>query len=153
MFEVGDYVYWKAYAGKLPIERAGQVIGIVPPNTSISMLVPLDIFCRNTEVSRPEVSYLIKVYGIPYAFWPNAAHLFPLTDDKLYVLDSQPKSGTHYILRKVDKTDRIKMRELAVMLKDAYTETKDMIEVRAWHTRFWFEVSKGVEFISSIDRW
>jgi len=153
MFNVGDYVYWKSYAGAVPIERAGKVVAVVPANTRVSLVIPVGVSFKNEDVVRPVVSYIIKVEGIKYAFWPNVAHLQELPADKMYVLDTQPKSNTHFVLRKTDQTDRRKLKELATMMKDAYRENEDMLEVRAWHTRFWFETVKGVESIASLDRW
>jgi hypothetical protein len=153
MFNVGDYVYWKAYAGAVPVERAGKVVAVVPANTPLSLAIPSGISCRHDDISRPDVSYIIKVDGIQYAFWPNAAHLSALTPEKVYVLDNQPKSSAHFVLKTVDRTDRKKLKELATMMRDKFRENQDMLEVYAWHTRFWFETVKGVESIASIDRW
>jgi len=154
MFEIGDFVYWRAIVQDKPIERAGQIVGIVPPNTPLA-LVPMEknLWHKNQDTTRPELSYMIHVPGVPYVFWPNAAHLKPLTDNKLYVLETQPKSKAHFILHKVDRSDRTKLKEMAVMLKDGFQETANMLEIRAWSTRFWFDVVDNVEVIVSVDRW
>lgn len=153
MFQVGQYVYWKALVGKNVVERAGKVVAIVPSEAAPIDHTPAGLFCKVHGAPRRGETYLVEVPGIQYVFWPIVSRMELLPDSKLYVLESQPKSGSHYILKTVDRSDRKKLRELAKLFGDAVTETKDLLEVRAWRTRFWFDVAKGVEFIASMDRW
>lgn len=146
-FNCGDQVYWKATVGKVEIERAGTVVAIVPPNADPHDYIPEGVRCKVRGAPRLRESYLVQIPGVAYAFWPHAPNLVPLTNCKLYVLESQPKRTKHFVIKKVDRSDRLTIIALALQYGDRIIETKQMVEIPAWKRQFWFDTHKGVEYI------
>jgi hypothetical protein len=99
------------------------------------------------------VSYLVRAPDTSYALWPQVALLHPLLPEREYILANQPKSLTHYVVRKILREDREKMKALANAMEDTFIETKEMLEIPAWRTRFWFAIQNREEYIKTIDRW
>jgi len=152
-FNCGDQVYWEIPVGGVNIERAGVVVAVVPAGADPYEYTPEGMFCKLNGSIREDESYLIRVPGISYVFWPRVGKLSALTTEKAYILDTQPKVTKHYIIKTVDHSDRLSILAIAMLMEDEVVQTKDLIEVRAWRRRFWFDTDKGVEFIHSIDSW
>ena len=153
LFKIGDAVWWLSIAGDSRIERAGYIVAEVPAGRTPGESYPDGITCKLRGSPRTHVSYIIRIPDVSYVFWPQVASLMPLTDDKAYILTSQPKSKIHYVLKTVDQSDRKKIIILAMKMGDRFIETKEMVEVPAWGKRFWFMVSKGEEYVATVDRW
>lgn len=157
MFDIGDAVWWISVVGSTKIERAGYIVGKVPAGKLPSDYVPSDLIAKfYGSTPRTHTSYVVRVPDIDYAFWPQLASLQPLTAEKEYILENQPKSKKHYFLKKsqIDVTDR---KELLFMIQNVFREscreTAAYIHVPGWRKRFWFKVTNGEEHICHVDAW
>lgn len=157
MFDIGDGVWWLSIVGSSRIERAGYIVNVVPAGKLPGEYVPPDLVAKfyGTTI-RTHNSYIIRVPGVGYAFWPQVASLHPLTEDKEYILEKQPKSRKRYFIRKdlIDTSDR---KELLFLIQKMFgvscKETPAFIEVPDWGKRFWFKVTGGEECICHVDVW
>lgn len=152
MYNIGDAVWWISLAQGFKIERAGYIVSLVPAGHDPQQYAPEGTYCKHYGPPRTHDTYLVRVPDVQYLFWPQIAALNIMTEDKEYILTSQPKSIKHYRLRTIDRSDREKIKALAKRMGDEYTETKEMIEVKAWKTRFWFAIAQWEEYIKTIDR-
>lgn len=143
---IGDDVYWIHKSKIKDIERAGKVIGIVPPECSPNKIIPS--FVKETVSLRNFTTYLVRVYGSDYIYW--ASSVSPLPESKRYLIETQAKITSNRIFI-IDRTDRIKLKRLCKELDAEFTESEDHLNVITWGKRFVFRILDGREFLSSIE--
>jgi hypothetical protein len=152
LYKIGEPVWWVSIGQSTKIERAGYVAAIVPAGHEPTPYVPEGMRCKLRGGFRTHQSYLIKVPDMNYVFWPQVASLNEMTPDKEHLIYSQPKGKLKFIL-KVNREDREAIKDAARIFGGHMVETKEMIEVAEWKTRFWFGVENLVEYIIKVDRW
>lgn len=152
-YKLGDAVWWLSIVQSNKIERAGYIAAVVPAGHDPRGYAPDGTTCKVGGSFRTHESYLIKVPDVSYAFWPQVASLNLMVPEKEYILYSQPKSKTHFVLKAIDRRDRESIKDCARIFGADTLETKEMLEVREWRTRFWFAIGQGVEYILKVDRW
>ena len=145
-FKVDQYVYWvKNVRGELH-ERVGRVLAVIEPyqhpnSTSIGKVV------SDKYPARSFTTYLVLSHGA--IFFVDCAEEVP--EGKMSLLETQPKPTVKRGATIIDKSDRLKIKKLLKNLGVEFTEADRSVHVPDWGKRFWFNVSGGIEFISSIE--
>ena len=145
-FKVDQYVYWvKNVRGELH-ERVGRVLAVIEPyqhpnSTSLGNVV------SDKYPARSFTTYLVLSHGA--IFFVDCAQEVP--EGKMSLLETQPKPTVKRGATIIDKSDRLKIKKLLKNLGVEFTEADRSVHVPDWGKRFWFNVSSGIEFISSIE--
>ena len=153
MYKIGDAVWWISIGQSTKIERAGYVVAIVPAGHDPIAYVPDGMRSKLRGGFRTHQSYLIQVPDMTYVFWPQVASLNEMTPDKEHLIYSQPKGKMRFILKPIDRRDRESIKDAARIFGAHILETREMLEVKDWKTRFWFLVDGRMEYIAKVDRW
>lgn len=144
IFNVGDRVYWTIQSGKTITERAGIVVTQVPsgihPNN-----VGFGVIASPTYQTRDFVTYLVKTPDMVYM----VDHPVALPKEKEGLLLEQ-KASTVRREMPIDRRDRERIKELAVLLGDDFMENEDSLCVPNWGKRFCFVIEDGVEYVNRV---
>ena len=155
MFQKNDYVYWQASVKGIIYDRAGRVEFVVPAFKHPKEYVPDTFNFYGVGKPRDTVSFLISVPGTNTLFWPNIEKIQSLGLNQWHILYDQRLKVRSRSRFNVDKTDRLKLRNLCelvcLLFNDAYYENEDFITVPGWGKRFWFGLREGKEYIKYVE--
>jgi hypothetical protein len=146
----GDLVEWATTNSNMRItERAGRIIATIPAYEHPNNILGEAIFSPTQDI-RTDESYVVLIPKYGVYMWPSSKALKILTKDRDHLLESQTKPSLH-VKAAIDRSDRKKIKALALKLGDEFMESDDFLSIPAWRRRFTFETDRGVEFISKVD--
>jgi len=146
----GDLVEWVITNSNMEkVERAGRIVACVPPYEHPNETLGEAVFSPNQN-AREDESYVVQIEKFGVYMWPSAKALKLLTKEREHLLTTQSKPSLH-VKAAVDRSDRKKLKALAMKLGDEFMESEDFLSIPAWRRRFTFAVERGVEFVKAVD--
>ena len=141
---VGDKVYWTIQSRGVVTERAGTVVtqipsGIHPNNVGFGCIV------SPAFQTRDFVTYLVRTPDQVFI----VDHPIVLPVDRYDLLTTQKPSSARREIP-IDRRDRERIKELAVLLGDDFMENEDSLCVSNWGKRFCFLVEDSVEYVDRV---
>jgi hypothetical protein len=147
---VGQYVEWTTKNSNGAVtNRAGKIVAVVPGGCHPNMVYPGERFNANLMI-RQDKSYIVHIPIYDVLMWPSATKLILLTRSRASLLTDQVRPSL-YVKKAIDRSDRVKIRNFALISGDWWEETRDSLRVTGWGKVFHFAVEDGVEFVERVE--